>query len=57
MKRLEIIQGTLYLDGEKVPCVKSFNLSSETKTKGNGVAELTICMDVTMVSKEQSESK
>lgn len=57
MKQLEIIQGTLYLDGEKVPCVKSFNLSSSSKTKGNKIAELTICIDVTMVSKELPESK
>lgn len=55
MKQLEIAQGTLYLDGEKVPCVKSFNLNSSSK--GNGVVELTICMDVTIASKEQPESK
>lgn len=54
MKKLELTQGTLYLDGEQIPCVKSFNINHVSKN--GGIAELTICMDVTIVSKEQPVS-
>ena len=44
MKQLELKNGIVYLDGEKVPCVKKFNIASSAED--NGIAELTICMDV-----------
>lgn len=46
MKQLEIKNGTIFLDGEKVPCVKSFKVISPENNKG--IVELTVCMDVIM---------
>ena len=51
MKQLEIKNGTIFLDGEKVPCVKSFNVKNSEKDKG--IAELTVCMDVTIAHHEE----
>lgn len=46
MKKLTMVDGEIYLDDLPVPCVKSFKIvSSEEKS---GVAELTICMDVSI---------
>lgn len=44
MKQLSIKEGILYLDGEKIPNLKSFNIASSTK--GSNIVELTICIDV-----------
>lgn len=44
MKKLTINDGALYLDGEKVECLKEYKLVSSTKDKG--IAELTLVMDV-----------
>lgn len=56
MKELEIKNGTIFLDGEKVPCVKSFNVIYPENC--NGVAEITIRMDVSIVHRAgQIESK
>lgn len=49
MKELEIINGEIRLDGEKIPCIKSFNIAGTAKNPG--VAELTICMEVTVEPK------
>lgn len=44
MKILTIKNGELYLDDEKVECIKAYKISSSAKDKG--VAELEITMDV-----------
>lgn len=46
MKELTIKEGILYLDDEKVECLKEFKLVSSTK--GKGIAELTLVMDVSI---------
>ena len=49
MKSLTVKDGNVYLDGEKVECLKEFKIVSSAKD--NGVAELTIVMDVSLVDK------
>lgn len=46
MKKLTVKEGTVYLDAEKVECLKEFKIVSSAKD--NGVAELTIVMDVSI---------
>lgn len=52
MKKLEIKNGTLFLDGEKVPCVRSFELKVP---ENSNIAELKIHMDVTLIRSMQPE--
>lgn len=44
MKEVTISNGKVYLDGEKVECVKEYKIHSSAKEPG--VAELTLVMDV-----------
>lgn len=44
MKELTMKKGDLYLDGEKIENLKSYNISSSPKE--NGIAELEIVIDV-----------
>lgn len=50
MKRLTIKDGVLYLNEEKVECLKKYKLISSAEDKG--VAELIIAMDVSTVRVE-----
>lgn len=50
MKKITVKDGTVYLDGEKVECLKEFKIVSSAKD--NGVAELTIVMDVSIAQVE-----
>lgn len=50
MKRLEIVNGNILLDGEDIPCIKMFNIAGSNDRPG--VAELTICMDVSIKPSE-----
>lgn len=53
MKKLTIVDGAIRLDGERIPCLKSFNIAGSAK--GPGIAELTICMDVAIDHEAQIE--
>ena len=44
MKKLKIKNGIVYLDDEKVECVKNYKLVSSAE--GKGIAELTLVMNV-----------
>lgn len=44
MKELTMKNGDLYLDGEKIENLKSYNISSFAKE--NGIAELEVVIDV-----------
>lgn len=46
MRELTLKNGTIYLDGEEVTNVKSFKIASSEDDCG--MAELTICMDVSI---------
>lgn len=50
IKNLEIVNGNILLDGEYIPCIKNFNIVSSNEKPG--VAELTICMDVSIKPSE-----
>lgn len=54
MKKLTIVDGAIRLDGEQIPCLKSFNIVGSAKEAG--MAELTICMDV-LICQDKIESK
>lgn len=54
MQKLVIRDGKLFLDGEEIQNLKRFNLVSSEEEYG--VAELTVCMDVSIVS-NWTESK
>lgn len=54
MKKLTIENGFLFLDGEKIPCLKKYNIAGSANDKG--IAELTICMDVIIRDSELIES-
>lgn len=54
MKKLTIVDETIQLDGERIPCLKSFNIAGSAKEPG--IAELTICMDVIINPELQPES-
>lgn len=54
MKKLAMINGEILLDGEKIPCLKKFNIASSVD--GTGIAELTICIDVSIGPEVQIES-
>lgn len=53
MQKLVIRDGKLFLDGEEIQNLKRFNLASSAEECG--VAELTVCMDVSI--KNWTESK
>lgn len=53
MKNLDIKNGELYLGGEKIENLKSFNIASSTNEKG--IAELTICIDVSICSETHTD--
>lgn len=44
MKEVTISNGKVYLDGEKVECVKEYKIHSSAKEPG--IAELTLVLDV-----------
>ncbi|MCB7304825.1 hypothetical protein NE683_15075 [Bariatricus massiliensis] len=50
MKRLTIRDGNIYLDDEKMECLKNYKIVSSTKNKG--IAELTLVMDVSIAQVE-----
>lgn len=52
-KLFEIIDGAIYLNREPVACAKSFSLVSSEVL--NGIAELTITMDVTLGAVESTK--
>lgn len=54
MKKLTIVDGAIRLDGEQIPCLKSFNIAGSAEEPG--IAELTICMDV-LICQDKIESK
>lgn len=53
MKQLTLIDGKIYLDRDEVPNVKSFNIVSSTN--GSNIAELKICMDVSICSETNTD--
>lgn len=53
MKQLTLIDGKIYLDRDEVSNVKSFNIVSSTN--GSNIAELTICMDVSICSETHTD--
>lgn len=44
MLKASLENGTIFLDGKEVECLKSFNIASSAYDIG--IAELTMCMDV-----------
>lgn len=44
MLKASLENGTIFLDGKEVECLKSFNIASSADDIG--IAELTMCMDV-----------
>lgn len=53
MKKLTIVDGAIRLDGERISCLKSFNIVGSAKDPG--IAELTICIDVAIDHEERTE--
>lgn len=44
MLKASLENGTVFLNGKEVECLKSFNIASSAEDVG--IAELTMCMDV-----------
>lgn len=55
MKKLKIKSGVVYLDNEKVECVRSYKLVSAAENKG--IAELTLTMNVITAEIAEKEEK
>lgn len=55
MHQLELKNGGVYLDGERIKCIKSFNIASSEENKGT--AELTICMKVKVRNEDKTGLK
>lgn len=55
MHQLELKNGGVYIDGERIKGIRSFYIASSAENKGT--AELTICMKVKIKNRDEIELK